>query len=131
MKVVVTAQDAGLDAMSSPVFGRCPALVFVDVETLQHESIVNPAAAAGGGAGIQAAQLVIDQGAKAVLSHNVGPNAFAVLQAAGVEVYRIDGGTVREAVEAFAAGKLPRLDQANVSAHRGLGRGRGQGRGLY
>ena len=126
MKVVVTAQGVGLDAMSSPVFGRCPAFVFVDTETLQFEGVNNPCMGAGGGAGIQAAQFVVDRGAQAVLSHNVGPNAFAVLQAAGVAVYRIDGGTVRQAVEAFGSGSLPRLDGPSASAHRGLG-GAGHG----
>lgn len=121
MRVVVTAQGTELDSLTSPVFGRCPAFVLVDTETLQYEGWANPSAAAGGGAGIQAAQFVLDKGAQAVLSHNVGPNAFAVLQAAGVEVYQIDGGTVRQAVEAFAAAKLPRLDDPNASAHRGIG----------
>ncbi len=123
MKVVVTAQGMGLDSPSSPVFGRCPAFVFVDTETWQFEGLANASAAAGGGAGIQAAQLVLDKGAQAVLSHNLGPNAFAVLQAAGVEVYEIDAGTVRQAVEAFVAAKLPRMDGANVGAHRGMGMG--------
>jgi len=126
MRVVVSAQGVSPDSMTSPVFGRCPAFVFVDTETLQHEGIDNPCVAAGRGAGVQAAQLVVDRGVQAVLSHNVGPNAFAVLQAAGVAVYRIDGGTVRQAVEAFGSGSLPRLDGPSASAHRGLG-GAGHG----
>ena len=121
MKVVVTALGAELDSMTSPVFGRCPHFVFVDTETMQHEGMANHCMASGGGAGIQAAQFVLDQGAEAVLSHNVGPNAFAVLQGARVPVYRIDGGTVRQAVAALLAGGLPRLDAPNVRAHQGLG----------
>lgn len=121
MKVVVTAQGTDLDSMSSPVFGRCPALVIIDTETMEHEGIANPGVAAGSGAGIQAAQFVIDRGVQAVLSHDVGPNAFAVLEAAGVPVYRIDRGTVRQAVEAFVAGTLPHLDSSTTGTHRGFG----------
>ena len=123
MRVVVTALGTDLQAMTSPVFGRSPTFVFVDTETMQHEGVENPFTGAGGGAGIQAAQFVVQRGAQAVLSLNVGPNAFAVLHAAGVEVRRIDGGTVREAVEAFRAGRLPRLEGASVPTHRGLGAG--------
>jgi predicted Fe-Mo cluster-binding NifX family protein len=119
MRVAVTALGTDLDNATSPVFGRCPAFAIVDTETLECEGVPNPAVAAGGGAGVQAAQLVIDRKAEAVLSHNVGPNAFAALQAAGIKVYRIDGGTVRQAVEALAAGGLPELDAPNVGAYRG------------
>jgi len=124
MKIVVTASGASLDAPASPVFGRCPAYVFVDTETLAVEAQPNPAINAGGGAGIQAAQYVIEQGAQAVLTGNVGPNAFDVFQAAGVPVYLIGEGTVRQAVEDFRAGRLQPVENANVAAHAGVGRGR-------
>ena len=120
MIVAVTAQGTGLDAVSSPIFGRCPAFVFVETETMQCEGMANPAVAAGGGAGIRAAQFVVERGARVVLTHDVGPNAFAVLQPAGIEVYRIDGGTVRQAVEAFVAGSLPRLDGSSTAAHQAM-----------
>ncbi|MFQ6100945.1 MAG: NifB/NifX family molybdenum-iron cluster-binding protein [Anaerolineae bacterium] len=129
MKIVVTANGTGLDAPASPVFGRCPAYVFVDTETIQFEAVENPAMAAGGGAGIQAAQFVIEHGAQAVVTGNVGPNAFSVFQSANVPVYLFEGGTVREAVEAYKAGRLQSVAGANVQAGMGMGRGMGMGMG--
>jgi predicted Fe-Mo cluster-binding NifX family protein len=83
-----------------------------------------------GGAGIQAAQFVVNQGAEVVLSGNLGPNAFDVLQAAGVPGYLVSEGTVRQAVEAYRAGQLQPMGGPNVSAHAGMrGAGRGMGRG--
>ena len=136
MRIVVTANGADLDAPASPVFGRCPTYVFVDTETMQFEAVENPAIAAGGGAGIQAAQFVIERGAQAVVSGNVGPNAFNVFQAAGVPVYLFGGGTVREAVEAYRAGRLQSTAAASAQAGMGtgpgmgMGMGRGMGRGM-
>ncbi len=121
MKVVVTAQGLELDSMSSPVFGRCPAFLFVDTETLEHEGVANPCAAIGSRAGIEAARFVASRGAQAVLSHNLGPNAFAALQAAGIAVYRLEAVTVRQAVEAFAAGRLLRVTEASGGAPAGAG----------
>ena len=133
MKVVVTANGRDLDAPVSPIFGRCPAYIFVDTETMQFEAVDNPALSAGGGAGIQAAQFVVERGCQAVLAGNVGPNAFGVFQAASVPVCLLGGGTVREAIEAYKAGKLQPLGGANVPAHsgmrRGVGGGRARGRG--
>jgi predicted Fe-Mo cluster-binding NifX family protein len=120
MRVVVSANGIDLDASASPVFGRCPVFVFVDVETMTFEAVENPALAAPGGAGIQAAQFVTERGAEAVITGNVGPNAFGVFQAAGVPVYQFAGGTVREAVEAHRNGQLAAAGGASARAHAGM-----------
>jgi predicted Fe-Mo cluster-binding NifX family protein len=122
MRIVVTANDAALDAQTHPAFGRCPTYVFVETETMQFEAVENPAANATGGAGIQAAQFVVEHGAQAVVTGNVGPNAFQVLQPAGVPIYLFGGGTVRQAVEAYKAGELPATGGAGGPAHAGIGR---------
>jgi predicted Fe-Mo cluster-binding NifX family protein len=130
MKIVVSAQGENLDAPASPVFGRCPTYVFVDTETMEFEAVSNPAMNQAGGAGIQAAQFVVSQGAQAVLTGNLGPNAFNVLQAAGVPGYLVGTGTVRQAVEAYQAGQLQPMGGSNVAAHAGMGGGMGMGRGM-
>jgi predicted Fe-Mo cluster-binding NifX family protein len=136
MKIVVLANGADLDAPASPVFGRCPTYIFVEAEMTdknsppQLEAVENPAINAAGGAGIQAAQFVVERGAQAVVTANVGPNAFNVFQSAGVPIYLFGGGTVREAVAAFRSGRLQSTADANVQAHAGMGMGRGMGRGM-
>jgi len=119
MRIVVSSTGSDLEAQVSPVFGRCPVYLFVDTETMQYEAVPNPGASMAGGAGIQAAQFVIGRGAQAVLSGNVGPNAFQVFQTAGVPLYNVSGGTGRQAVEAFCAGQLPAISEAKgrVPAH--------------
>lgn len=129
MKIVVTATAGDLDAPASPIFGRCPAYVFVDPETMAFEAVENPAIGAAGGAGIQAAQFVVERGAQAIVTGNVGPNAFNVLQSAGVPIYVFDGGTVRQAAEAYKAGQLTAVGTASAPAHAGMGMGRGTGIG--
>ena len=120
MRVIVSAESHGLSAKTSSVFGRCPAYVFFDAETRTVESCANPAQNAPGGAGIQAAQFVIAQGARIVLTGNLGPNAIEVLVAAQVEAYRVGDTTVRQALDDLAAGSLERLTEALVSEHSGL-----------
>ncbi len=119
MRIVISSQGDDLDAPASPLFGRCPTYLFVETETMEFEALPNPAVSQGGGAGVQAAQFVVNHGARAVLSSNLGPNAFGVLQAAGIPAYLVPGGTVRQAVEAFKAGQLEPMAGANVMAHAG------------
>jgi len=130
MRIVVSARGEDLDAPASPVFGRCPTYIFVDSETMQFEAVPNPAMNQGGGAGIQAAQFVVERGAQAVLTGNLGPNAFGVLQAAGVPGYLVPSGAVRQAVEAFKASRVQPMGGANVAAHVGMAGGTGLGMGL-
>lgn len=125
MKIIVTSEGKDLSAPSSPRFGRCPFYILVETETMTFQALPNPAMSASGGAGIQAAQFVVEQEAEAVLTGNVGPNAMDVLQAAELTVYLLDGGSVKEAVEAYRAGQLEVAQEANVQAHAGMRRQRG------
>ena len=130
MKIAVSSQGDTLDAAASPVFGRCPIYLFVESETMEFKAVPNPAMNQAGGAGIQAAQFVVNQGVDAVLSGNLGPNAYDVLQAAGVPGFLVSEGTVRQAVDAYKAGQLQPMGGPNVGAHAGMRGGRGgMGRG--
>lgn len=136
MKIAITSLGPTLNAEVDPRFGRAHYLLIVNTDTLDVEAIENPNVAAGGGAGVQTAQIVVSKAAQAVLTGNCGPNAYRTLEAAGIAVYAGLSGVVREAVEAFNQGKLGPLEGPSVSDHFGAGgaapgggRGRGFGRG--
>ena len=143
MKVAVSSSGSDLDAQVDPRFGRCACFIVVNPDTFEFEAVPNDAAALGGGAGVQAAQLVANHGAQAVITGNLGPNAARTLNAAELEVYLGAMGTVRETVQLFKEDKLQKGTGATVDAHfgmgrmgfttgtgRGLGMGRGTGRGM-
>jgi len=125
MKVAVTSTGDSLDAAVDPRFGRAAWFVLVDTDTMEWEAVANPNTAVGGGAGIQSGQLMVDRGVEAVITGNCGPNAFRVLEAAGIQVCIGASGSVRDAVQAFSEGKLERLSAANVDQHFGMGGGGG------
>ena len=123
MKLIVTSTGKNLDAAVDPRFGRAQYLTLVETEGLAFEATENPGLQASGGAGVQAAQLAAAAGAKAVLTGNVGPNAYLALAAAGIKVYIGAAGTVRQAVEAYARGELQEATAPSVGAHAGSGPG--------
>lgn len=149
MKICVTSNGDNLDSEVDPRFGRCKYFLIVDADTLTFEAVQNPNTEAMGGAGIQSGQLIAEKGVKAVLTGNVGPNAFQTLQSAGVEIITGATGTIKEAIEKYKSGGLkPAQDQSVGSkfgmpskeeasampsdeerglSGRGVGRGREQG----
>lgn len=106
MKICVTSQGDNLDASVDPRFGRCQYFVIVDTETLQYEAVRNPNIDARGGAGIQSGQIMAARQVKAVVTGNVGPNAFQTLNAAGISVMTGASGSVRQAIEKYKNGEL-------------------------
>ena len=130
MRIAVSAAGTDLNAPVDPRFGRCPYFVIVETETMDYEAIPNTAQGAMSGAGIQAAQTVISRGAKAVLTGNVGPNAYQVFSATGVQVITGVFGTVREAVERFKRGELKAAPTPAQPLYGGPGFGMGYGMGM-
>ena len=123
MKIAVSSTGTDLDAQVDPRFGRAQHLLIVDIDSLEFEAVANANAAAGGGAGIQTAQMIASKGAEAVLTGSCGPNAFRTLTAAGIQVYAGLSGSVREAVDAFKGGKLGPLSEPSAPGHSGMGGG--------
>ncbi len=118
MKIAITSQGCSLNDSLDPHFGRAAYILLTDTETGLVEVVDNsPSQQAVQGAGIQTARKLADKGVKAVISGHVGPKAFAVLQAAHMEIYSVSGGTAGEALNAYQAGRLQRLPQADVQGH--------------
>ena len=120
MILAISAAGTELSASVDPRFGRCRYFVFYDTETAKVEAQPNAAGQAGGGAGVQAAQHVANQGAQVVLTGNVGPNAHQALSAAEITVCTGVSGTVQEAIDRYASGELSGADSPTVSPHHGM-----------
>lgn len=115
MKIAVTSKGTDLDAEVDPRFGRAAYILIVDSETLEFEALDNKENTnALKGAGIQAARMVSDKGAKVLLTGFCGPNAFKAVKAAKIGVANNASGSVRDAVKTYLDGKLPLSDAANV-----------------
>ena len=130
MKVAISATAPSLDADIDPRFGRCQYFIIIDPETMGFEALENSNAMAAGGAGISTAQMIAGKGVQVVLTGNCGPNAYQTLSAAGVQVITGVVGRIRDAAEAYKAGKLQASAEPSVDAHFGMGGGMGMGRGM-
>jgi predicted Fe-Mo cluster-binding NifX family protein len=122
MKVAITSSGTNLQSNVDPRFGRCPYYIIYDTESDSFEALENKSRLAGGGAGIQAAQTISDMKAKALITGNVGPNAFRVLSAASIKIYSGVTGTIKDAIEKFKKGEYKQTGGPDVESHFGMGR---------
>ena len=139
MKIAISSSGKTLDSALDPRFGRCACFVVVDPADMSYEAFDNQSASLGGGAGIQAAQFLADQRVCAVITGHVGPNAFQMLSAAGIDIFAGQQGSVKEVVERYKGGSLKPTEKSTAGPHSGTGgvgfgsrggRGMGRGRGL-
>ena len=111
MRIIVSASG---EDMTSPVdqrFGRCSNFVVVEVEgdkIMRSEAFENKGSVQGHGAGIAAAQQVADLKPDKIITGNLGPNAWSVVNQLGIEVYSASG-TVKDAVLNLIHGRLSRI----------------------
>lgn len=120
MKIAVTSLGESLESPVDQRFGRARFFVLYDLDTGEwsaHDNKQNLQAAQG--AGIQAAQHVVDLGAEAVITGHCGPKAFTTLSAADITVYQEASGSVQDALDACRAGSLKQASQADVDAGYG------------
>jgi predicted Fe-Mo cluster-binding NifX family protein len=129
LKVAVSAAGPSLDAPVDPRFGRCAYFVIVDIDTMQYEAVPNSSLNIASGAGIQASQTIVRKGAKAVLTGNIGPNAYQALSAAGIQIIIGVTGTVGEVITKYRKGEFKETNSPTVGEHFGMGKGRGMGHG--
>ncbi|MFA7660407.1 MAG: NifB/NifX family molybdenum-iron cluster-binding protein [Anaerovoracaceae bacterium] len=117
MKLAMPVNEKDMKTEICVSFGRSPYFLFYDTDTEEGTFIDNSAAASSGGAGIKAAQIIVDNNAGALLTPRCGENAANVLKSADINLYKTEGVSVTENIEAFIDGKLSLLDEIHEGFH--------------
>ncbi len=114
-RIAITSEGPNMTDRVDPRFGRAGGFIVVDLDTMASTYVDNGGSQAlSHGAGIQAAENIVNAGASVLLTGSVGPKAFAALKASGVKIgHNMGGMTVAQAVEAFKAGKVEYTDAPN------------------
>jgi len=126
-KIAIASTGKTLESQVDPRFGRCFCFLIVDSETEEFKALPNMANSMPRGAGISAAQLVVDQEVETVIAGNFGPKAVDVLSQSGVKIFPVSGKTAKEALSGYQTGKLKPVAPSQVPSARVGGSG-GRGR---
>lgn len=117
MKIAIPTDDKAIDSNVCPSFGRTPFFLIYDTDSKESIFLDNSAAASQGGAGIKAAQTIVDQKADVLLTPRCGQNAADVINAANIKIYKTTDASVKATIDSFTDGKLSLLEEIHAGFH--------------
>ena len=109
------------DSMESNVnthFGRADFFLIYNTETEKGNFLVNTAANSAGGAGIKAAQIIVDSKVEVLISPRLGQNAAEVINSQNIKLYQSIKGSIEENIKAFKENKLSPLNEIHEGFHK-------------
>lgn len=117
MKIAMPVEIKSMESNVCKSFGRAPYFLIYDTESKESVFLENSATKSQGGAGIRAAQIILDNKANALLTPQCGENAAEVFRAANVKIYKANNGPVTENINDFNSGKISLLDDVHPGFH--------------
>ncbi|MGI6527425.1 MAG: NifB/NifX family molybdenum-iron cluster-binding protein [Caldicoprobacterales bacterium] len=117
MKIAIPVDEKSLESNVCVSFGRAPCFLIYDTETKESVFLDNSAAANTGGAGIKAAQIIVDNEAGTLLTPRCGENAANVLKLAGIKIYKTRDISVKKNIDDLSSGRLSLLDEIHPGFH--------------
>jgi len=110
MKICISAVGNNLNATLDPRFGRAIYFLIVNDKGKLIKAIKNSGVQAIRGAGVAAAQLVVNEKVDAVITGNIGPNASMVLINSGVKIFFGDPSMkIKDILQKYQEGGLQEM----------------------
>lgn len=117
MKIAIPADEKILNSEVCMSFGRAPYFYIYETLTKMGDFIENEAAKSPGGAGIKAAQIVVDQHADVLITPRCGENAAEVFSASQLQIFKSKNGSISENIDAYLNNKLNKLENFHAGFH--------------
>jgi len=121
MKVAIPVEGKSIESSVCQSFGRTPYLLIYDTETKESEFLDNTASLSQGGAGVKAAQAIVDNRIDALLTPRCGQNAAEVISAASIKIYKTINDSIQGNIDAYNDDKLSSLDNIHAGLHNHRG----------
>ena len=102
--ICIAATGSTMDAQVAPLFGRAPYFLMVGLGSFR--AVRNPNVSDLTGVSVQSAQLVVSEGAKVVITNDIGVRGLEELSRLRVQVFSGVNGTARQALEWYQNGRL-------------------------
>ena len=117
MKIAIPVEKEEVLEKICISFGRTPFFLLYDTVTEEKIVLENPARNSPGGAGIKAAQFVLDNNIEILITPRCGENAAKVLLGDQVKIYKSQGESVKDNLDMFQKNELSILEEIHPGFH--------------
>lgn len=109
MKIAISASGKNLSDLLDKRFGRCEFFQVYDTDTKEIKILQNKGNQASGGAGIAAANQIVDEDIQAIITGNLGPNAFDIISENSIKAYTCECLDIEEILSKYDKKELKEI----------------------
>lgn len=117
MKIVISAEGKTKEDLLDMRFGRSEYFQIHDTESGEIKVVENKGRDSSGGAGIVASNQLIEEGIDVIITGNLGPNAFELIEKAEIKAYKCAGIAVSLVLEKYNKGELEEIKASGPGHH--------------
>lgn len=119
MKIAISSTGEKINSLMDLRFGRCEYFQIYNTETKELKAINNTGLTCSGGAGIAAAQQLIDENIDVVITGSLGPNAFKIISTAEIKAFKGVNTSTEILLEKLKSNELEEIKIAGPE-HNGI-----------
>lgn len=117
MKIGMPVEEKSMESKVCQSFGRTPYFLIYDTDTEEGTFLDNSAVASQGGAGIKAAQSIVDNKVSALITPRCGENAAKVIKGADIIIYKTMNDSIKDNIKALKENQLTVLEDIHPGFH--------------
>ena len=117
MKIAISSAGKTSEDLLDTVFGRCEYFQIHDTESGNIKVIENKGKTASGGAGIVASNQLVDENVDVIITGNLGPNAFEIIEKSEIKAYKCDNIVINSVLLKYSKGELEQLKMSGSARH--------------
>lgn len=118
MIIGVPVDEKSIQSQVSDNFGRANFFLIYDDEKDKSTFLKNTAKDSQGGAGIEAAQILLDKNIDILITPRCGKNAAKVLESGDIELYKSLSKSIENNIHSFKKNELSPLLKIHPGLHR-------------
>jgi predicted Fe-Mo cluster-binding NifX family protein len=109
MKIAISATGKTKEDSLDMRFGRCKYFQIHDTESGKVKILENEGQNASAGAGINTSNQLVDEGIDVIITGNFGPNAFEIIEKAGIKAYKCGNIAISSVLEKYKNNELEEI----------------------
>jgi len=117
MKIVISSTGKTNEDLLDKRFGRCQYFQIHDTENGEVKILENKGQDSSGGAGIVAANQLNVEKVDVIITGDLGPNAFELIEKAGIKAYKCANIVIGSVLEKYNKGELEEIKMSGPAYH--------------